>query len=29
LDNKQLKAEKITGSITPGVVGSIVNPTRG
>ena len=29
LDNKRLKTEKITGSITPGVLGSIVNPTRG
>ena len=29
LDNNQLKTEKITGSVTPGVLGSIVNPTRG
>jgi anhydro-N-acetylmuramic acid kinase len=29
LDNKQLKTEKITGSITSGVLGSIVNPTIG
>ena len=29
LDNKQLKTEKITGSITSGVLGSMVNPTRG
>jgi anhydro-N-acetylmuramic acid kinase len=28
LDNKRLGTEKITGSITPGVLGSIVNPTR-
>lgn len=28
LDNKRLGTEKITGSIIPGVLGSIVNPTR-